>query len=146
MQPIPCFHLPQSRGGTERGTAATVPNGYYYGGQEYSNYDTTISSHYSDHSLNTSTMQPSSQGFRVGGDMRTTLRTSLPDMNKPVNTYSLEQLMTSNKLLPEDVDRQHLERHLARDEFEKLFEMTPIEFYKLPEWKRINLKRKHKLF
>lgn len=81
-----------------------------------------------------------------GGDLRTNLRTSLPDMSKPVNSYPYEQLQTTNQKLPEDVDRQHLERHLNRDEFEGLFEMTPIEFYKLPEWKRINLKRKAKLF
>ncbi|CAK5077446.1 unnamed protein product [Meloidogyne enterolobii] len=74
------------------------------------------------------------------------LRSSLPDMSKPVKIYPLEHLQTTNKQLPEDVDRQHLERHLGRDEFDKCFGMTPIEFYKLPEWKRINLKRKHKLF
>lgn len=99
--------------------------------------------------MNAYTTLPSLQNgkdFRIGGDVRTTLRTSLPDMSKPVNIYKLEQLQTSNKNMPEDVDRQHLERHLAREEFESLFEMTPIEFYKLPEWKRINLKRKLKLF
>uniref|UniRef100_A0A183CJH5 LIM zinc-binding domain-containing protein n=1 Tax=Globodera pallida TaxID=36090 RepID=A0A183CJH5_GLOPA len=123
---IPCWHLPQSRMGTmaeER--AATMPDGYgYY------------------HSLDLS----ASIGGIPSGDIRSTLRTSLPDMSRPVKTYSLELLQTSNKLLPEDVDRQHLERHLNREEFEKHFEMTPIEFYKLPEWKRINLKRKLKLF
>lgn len=103
-------------------------------------------------SLNAYSTLPSShqatngKDFHVGGDMRTTLRSSLPDMSKPVKTYPLEKLQTTNKALPEDVDRQHLERHLAREEFEELFEMTPIEFYKLPEWKRINLKRKAKLF
>ncbi|KAF1610085.1 UNVERIFIED_CONTAM: Actin-binding LIM protein 2, partial [Eudyptes robustus] len=61
-------------------------------------------------------------------------------------TYKLEDLQTTNKKLPSDVDRQHLERHLNRDEFEEIFEMTAIEFYKLPEWKRVNLKRKFKLF
>lgn len=84
--------------------------------------------------------------YTNGGDLRIQLRTSLPDMSKPVNSYSYSQLQTTNKKLPEDVDRQHLERHLNRNEFEELFEMTPIEFYKLPEWKRINLKRKAKLF
>ena len=82
----------------------------------------------------------------AGGSLRTTLRTSLPDLNKPVKTYPIEQLETHNKKLPDGVDRQHLERHLGLDDFERLFEMTPIEFYKLPEWKRINLKRKYKLF
>ena len=96
-----------------------------------------------------------------GGASPAYLRSSLPDMSKPVKIYPLEHLQTTNKQLPEDVrilkilifenfylkvDRQNLERHLGRDEFDKCFGMTPIEFYKLPEWKRINLKRKHKLF
>lgn len=98
-------------------------------------------------SLNASTLPSQGGHYRpVGGDIKTTLRTSLPDMSKPVKTYALADLQTSNKKLPEDVDRQHLERHLAREEFEEVFDMTPIEFYKLPEWKRINLKRKVKLF
>lgn len=74
------------------------------------------------------------------------IRSSLPDMSKTVKFYTLERIQTTNKEFPEDVDRQHLERHLSRDEFEKHFGMAPIEFYKLPEWKRINLKRKLKLF
>lgn len=102
-----------------------------------------MNSHFSDHSLNASSVNDSTH---ARGDLRTNLRTSLPDLNKQVKTYSLNQLQTDNKKLPEDVDRQHLERHLNREEFEELFEMAPIEFYKLPEWKRINLKRKFKLF
>ncbi|KAI6235365.1 Zinc finger, LIM-type domain and Villin headpiece domain-containing protein [Aphelenchoides besseyi] len=136
---LPCFHLPQ--GGTFGGRAATLPDGYYYAGM-----DTTLSSHFSDISLNTSFTMPMNDSNLRSGDLRTNLRTSLPDLNKPVKTYPLEQLQTNNKKLPEDVDRQHLERHLTREQFEELFEMAPIEFYKLPEWKRINLKRKFKLF
>ncbi|VDO46878.1 unnamed protein product [Haemonchus placei] len=136
---LPCFHVPESRGSTMR--AATLPTGYNYGTLSMENLDTTISSQYSDHSL-AGTMG----GMRTVGEMRHTLRSSLPDMSKPAKIYDLADLQTTNKKLPEDVDRQHLERHLARDEFERLFGMSPIEFYKLPEWKRINLKRKHKLF
>lgn len=138
---IPCFHLPPSRTGTAK--AATLPDGYYYG-QSLDNLDTTISSHFSENSLNTIPHQD--KDGRIGGDMRTNLRTSLPDMSKPAKIYPLEALQTTNSELPEDVDRLHLERHLARDEFEQLFGMTPIEFYKQPEWKRVNMKRKLKLF
>lgn len=67
-------------------------------------------------------------------------------MSRPAKIYPLETLQTTNSDLPDDVDRLHLERHLAREEFEDLFGMTPIEFYKQPEWKRINMKRKVKLF
>lgn len=80
------------------------------------------------------------------GESRNNLRSSLPDMSKPAKIYPLNVLQTSNKKLPDDVDRAHLERHLNRNQFEETFSMSPIEFYKLPEWKRINLKRKAKLF
>ncbi|VDM58597.1 unnamed protein product, partial [Angiostrongylus costaricensis] len=137
---LPCFHVPESRGSTVR--AATLPSGYNYGTLSMENLDTTISSQYSDHSL-AGTL---GVGMRAVCEVRPILRSSLPDMSKPAKIYDLADLQTTNKKLPEDADRQHLERHLARDEFEKLFGMSPIEFYKLPEWKRINLKRKHKLF
>ena len=153
---IPCFHLPPSRTGTAK--AATLPDGYYYG-QSLDNLDTTISSHFSESKESTSvagfipmisdslnTIPQQDKDGRIGGDMRTNLRTSLPDMSRPAKIYPLEILQTTNSDLPEDVDRLHLERHLARDEFEDLFGMTPIEFYKQPEWKRINMKRKLKLF
>jgi actin-binding LIM protein len=145
---LPCFHLPQSRTGTER--AITLPDGYgYYGG--------TLNSHLSDRkyictsnkikkifnrldSLNETALSEYTPGPSVA------LRSSLPDMSKSVKTYPLEKILATNKDLPDGVDRQHLERHLNREEFEEHFGMAPIEFYKLPEWKRINMKRKLKLF
>ncbi len=63
-----------------------------------------------------------------------------------VKIYSIAELQTTNQNLPKDVDRKHLEWHLNRAAFEQLFSMTPIEFYRLPEWKRIQLKRKVNLF
>uniref|UniRef100_A0A1I8ANG7 HP domain-containing protein n=1 Tax=Steinernema glaseri TaxID=37863 RepID=A0A1I8ANG7_9BILA len=152
---IPFFHIPTSL--TDGGRAATLPNGYQYGHNlSLDNLDTTISSHYSEHSLSTApsgtlpaggyaARSSSTAGPRTA-QVPTALRSSLPDMSKPAKSYALEELQTTNKKLPDDVDRQHLERHLNREEFENLFSMTPIEFYKLPEWKRINLKRKVKLF
>ncbi|CAL2049247.1 unnamed protein product [Caenorhabditis brenneri] len=137
---LPCFHIPedQSRANTLR--AATLPTEF---GQNLSleNLDTTISSHYSEHSM---TESGTAGGPRSAGGAA--LRSSLPDMSKPAKQYDLTILQTTNSNLPEDVDRQHLERHLPRDQFEEIFKMSLIEFYKLPEWKRINLKRKHKLF
>nr|AAC35506.1 putative actin-binding protein UNC-115 [Caenorhabditis elegans] len=136
---LPCFHIPEdSRANTLR--AATLPTEF---GQNLSleNLDTTISSHYSEHST---TESGTAGGPRSAGGA--VLRSSLPDMSKPAKQYDLLFLQTTNSELPEDVDRQHLERHLPRDQFEEIFKMSLIEFYKLPEWKRINLKRKHKLF
>ncbi|KAK0396881.1 hypothetical protein QR680_001897 [Steinernema hermaphroditum] len=151
---IPFFHVPASL--SEGGRAATLPNGYQYGHNlSMENLDTTISSHYSEHSLSTAPSGTLPAGYAARSSstagprtaqVPAALRSSLPDMSKPVKAYPLIELQTTNKKLPDDVDRQHLERHLNREEFEDLFSMTPIEFYKLPEWKRINLKRKLKLF
>jgi hypothetical protein len=38
-----------------------------------------------------------------GGASPAYLRSSLPDMSKPVKIYPLEHLLTTNKQLPEDV-------------------------------------------
>ncbi|VDD94028.1 unnamed protein product [Enterobius vermicularis] len=157
---IPFFHIPASRVGMS-GRAATMPDGYRYGKDiSMDGFDTTISSHFSDLPEDKSIVLESLIGGTLprsydmhtsgtgpgGGEGRGGLRSSLPDMSKPAKIYPLQELQTTNKTLPEDVDRVHLERHLDREEFEKTFGMSPIEFYKLPEWKRINLKRKVKLF
>uniref|UniRef100_A0AC35U819 Actin-binding LIM protein 1 n=1 Tax=Rhabditophanes sp. KR3021 TaxID=114890 RepID=A0AC35U819_9BILA len=147
---LPNFHIPN--GGT-LGKAATLPEGYGYHvyGTSMEHLDTTISSHFSNLSLNSATLSSHGYSSRQNtlngqGDLRTNLRSSLPDMSKKVSIYTLSELQTTNKDLPGEVDRMHLERHLVREDFEEIFKMTPIEFYKLPEWKRINLKRKVKLF
>ncbi|CAJ0575945.1 unnamed protein product, partial [Mesorhabditis spiculigera] len=124
---MPCFHVPESRSSTLR--ANTLPTGYY--GHSLENLDVTVEA------------APMRQDL---GESRPGLRSSLPDMSRPVKTYPLATLQTTNKNVPEECDRNHLERHLNRDEFEEVFGMAPIEFYKLPEWKRINMKRKIKLF
>ncbi|VDK44128.1 unnamed protein product [Anisakis simplex] len=163
---IPFFHIPQRAGMC--GRAATLPDGYHYGqvtagdlSTMDGHLDSTLTSHFSDQSLNgTAEIMVGGGGTLPGigavipgtggggGTISTAglLRSSLPDMSKPAKIYALNELQTSNKKLPEDVDREHLERHLNRAEFEQIFSMSPIEFYKLPEWKRINLKRKAKLF
>ncbi|XP_077506386.1 actin-binding LIM protein 2-like [Amblyomma americanum] len=64
----------------------------------------------------------------------------------PPKLYPYHLLMTSNYRLPVDVDRCHLERHLSNEEFQALFHMSRLEFYRLPEWKRNDLKRRAKLF
>uniref|UniRef100_A0A914VGH2 Actin-binding LIM protein 1 n=1 Tax=Plectus sambesii TaxID=2011161 RepID=A0A914VGH2_9BILA len=149
---IPYFAAPRPGYGLAP-KAATLPEGYHYADMSTENLNTTISSQYSDHSLprgggtlpphmsgtfDTSRFQPSYGGGNI--------RSSLPDMSKPPKIFPLHELQTTNKNLPEEVDRCHLERHLNRETFEDLFKMTPIEFYKLPEWKRVNMKRKVKLF
>jgi len=61
--------------------------------------------------------------------------------------YTYEELkIMSKKRLPSDVDRDRLERHLSDSEFHTLFQMTRSDFYRLPEWRRIDLKKRFKLF
>ncbi|CDW52001.1 actin binding protein UNC 115 [Trichuris trichiura] len=69
------------------------------------------------------------------------LRSSLPDMSKPPKvSFKSHFQQGTHSLMWIDATLRY------RNEFEGLFHMTPIEFYKLPEWKRINLKRRAKLF
>ena len=62
------------------------------------------------------------------------------------NVYPLHLLVTSNYRLPGDVDRCNLERHLTDAEFEMIFKCLRDEFYRLPTWKRCDLKRRNFLF
>ncbi|KRX25997.1 Actin-binding LIM protein 1 [Trichinella nelsoni] len=125
--------------------AATLPHSNMSALYDLHFKNSTINSELSNHSYVASTSMSSNERYQPSYGSGV-LRSSLPDMSKPPKIYRYSELMTTNKKLPEDVDRCHLERHLSRDEFEGLFGMTPIEFYKLPEWKRINLKRRAKLF
>ncbi|CAF3751967.1 unnamed protein product [Rotaria socialis] len=61
--------------------------------------------------------------------------------------YTYEELkIMSKKRLPSDVDRDRLECHLSDNEFYTLFQMTRSDFYRLPEWRRVDLKKRFKLF
>ncbi|XP_054168729.1 actin-binding LIM protein 2-like [Oppia nitens] len=79
-------------------------------------------------------------------------RRSMPNVNfhlhsnDPPRQYPYHLLVTNNYRLPPDVDRCHLERHLQNSEFEQLFHMNRIDFYRLPEWRRNEMKRRVKLF
>ena len=68
---------------------------------------------------------------------------ALPKANK---FYPIHLLLTSNYRLPNDVDRCNLERHLNDTDFELVFEMPRSDFYRLPLWKRSDLKKRVKLF
>lgn len=88
----------------------------------------------------------------------THLRRSLPNMsaaalaaqqaisNEPPKIYPAHLLFTSNYRLPADVDRCQLERHLSDVEFEAIFQLTRSEFYRIPIWKRNELKKRCRLF
>ncbi|KRZ34268.1 Actin-binding LIM protein 1 [Trichinella pseudospiralis] len=141
---IPYAQVPKAGYGLSP-KAATLPHSNMSALYDLHFKNSTINSELSNHSYVASTSMSSTERYQPSYGSGV-LRSSLPDMSKPPKIYRYSELMTTNKKLPEDVDRCHLERHLSRDEFEGLFGMAPIEFYKLPEWKRINLKRRAKLF
>lgn len=81
------------------------------------------------------------------------LRRSMPNVSLlhmhsegPPKLYPYHLLATTNYRLPPDVDRCHLERHLSNEEFQYIFHCDRIDFYRMPEWKRNELKRRARLF
>jgi actin-binding LIM protein len=76
-------------------------------------------------------------------------RDSWPRVPSPLqapNIYPLHLLFTTNYRLPGDVDRCNLEAHLSDAEFDTVFRMGREDFYRLPYWKRCDMKRKYCLF
>ncbi|XP_070070215.1 coiled-coil domain-containing protein 40 isoform X2 [Drosophila takahashii] len=77
---------------------------------------------------------------------------SLPNMahsmlvHEPAKIYPYHLLLITNYRLPSDVDRCNLERHLSDIEFEHILQCARTEFYRLPQWRRNELKRRVKLF
>nr|XP_046231013.1 dematin isoform X2 [Scatophagus argus] len=73
---------------------------------------------------------------------------SLPSiLEQKIHPY--EALMVTHRgrcKLPPGVDRTRLERHLAPEEFERVFGMPMAEFDRLSLWKRNELKKKASLF
>ncbi|XP_011643792.1 actin-binding LIM protein 2 isoform X5 [Pogonomyrmex barbatus] len=88
-------------------------------------------------------------GGHVGGHH---VRRSLPDMGaahvptEPPKLYPYHLLVITNYRLPADVDRCNLERHLSDAEFEAVLQCTRAEFYRLPQWRRNDIKRRARLF
>lgn len=91
-------------------------------------------------------------------------------IHEPAKIYPYHLLLITNYRLPADVDRCNLERHLSDSEFDAIFGVNIIhiltshffsineiffltltqcnrpEFYRLPQWRRSELKRRAKLF
>lgn len=93
-------------------------------------------------------------GSALAGPVRgaCVVRRSLPNMatsalmNEPAKLYPYHLLLISNYRLPPDVDRLNLERHLSDAEFEAILQITRHDFYRLPQWRRNELKRRARLF
>ncbi|XP_072394168.1 actin-binding LIM protein 1 isoform X4 [Diabrotica undecimpunctata] len=90
--------------------------------------------------------------YPTGGYASQQVRRSLPNMahsiliNEPAKIYPFHLLVVTNFRLPSDVDRLNLERHLSDQEFEALLQMARSDFYRLPQWKRNEMKRRIRLF
>ncbi|XP_011312350.1 actin-binding LIM protein 2 isoform X4 [Fopius arisanus] len=78
------------------------------------------------------------------------IRRSLPDMGaapaEPPKLYPYHLLIITNYRLPADADRCNLERHLSDAEFEAVLQYSRAEFYRLPQWRRNEIKRRARLF
>ncbi|KAG4080226.1 hypothetical protein HA402_008297 [Bradysia odoriphaga] len=80
------------------------------------------------------------------------IRRSLPNMahsmlvHEPAKIYPYHLLLITNYRLPADVDRCNLERHLSDVEFEAILQCTRSEFYRMPQWRRNDIKRRARLF
>ncbi|XP_049823203.1 actin-binding LIM protein 3 isoform X3 [Aethina tumida] len=91
-------------------------------------------------------------GRYPGGGYSSQVRRSLPNMahsmliNEPAKIYPYHLLLITNYRLPADVDRCNLERHLSDQEFEGIFQIARPDFYRLPAWRRNELKRRARLF
>ncbi|XP_076178823.1 actin binding LIM protein Uncoordinated 115a isoform X3 [Ptiloglossa arizonensis] len=159
--------------GTQR--AFTLPNAarhynsgdYSFSGMGDKTHSTDFSSGKSDIStgsitdvdrraLNDGGMLPSSTtytgglGSVVGSHGGHHVRRSLPDMgtapSEPPKLYPYHLLIITNYRLPADVDRCNLERHLSDAEFEAVLQFSRAEFYRLPQWRRNEIKRRARLF
>ncbi|XP_077297355.1 actin binding LIM protein Uncoordinated 115a isoform X2 [Arctopsyche grandis] len=80
------------------------------------------------------------------------VRRSLPNMahshlvHEPAKIYPYHLLLITNYRLPHDVDRLNLERHLSDMEFEAILQCGRHDFYRLPQWRRNDIKRRARLF
>ncbi|XP_015597128.1 actin-binding LIM protein 2 isoform X7 [Cephus cinctus] len=149
------------------GSVSALPGDYSFSGMGDKTHSTDFSSGKSDIStgsitdvdrraLNDGGILPSSTtytgglGSVVGVHGGHHVRRSLPDMGaaptEPPKLYPYHLLVITNYRLPADVDRCNLERHLSDAEFEAILQFTRAEFYRLPQWRRNEIKRRARLF
>lgn len=64
----------------------------------------------------------------------------------PAKEIPYKELVASLGRPPKGIDRTRLEMYLSDSEFEKVFQLSRVAFYRLPEWKRNDLKRRVDLF
>ncbi|XP_045506643.1 actin-binding LIM protein 2 isoform X3 [Colias croceus] len=162
-----------ARGGSGTGTrASTLPAGmspcngdFTFSGLGDKTHSTDFSSGKSDISAGSITdvdrsavtteggvLVRGAAGGSTAGSRAGAVRRSLPNMatshlvHEPAKLYPYHLLLITNYRLPPDVDRLNLERHLSDAEFEAILQFSRAEFYRLPQWRRNELKRRARLF
>ncbi|XP_011497253.1 PREDICTED: actin-binding LIM protein 3 [Ceratosolen solmsi marchali] len=148
------------------GSISALPGDYSFSGMGDKTHSTDFSSGKSDIStgsitdvdrraLNDGGILPSSTTYTGGLESAIVghgqhVRRSLPDMGaaptEPPKLYPYHLLIITNYRLPADVDRCNLERHLSDTEFEAVLHCTRTDFYRLPQWRRNDIKRRARLF
>ncbi|VDK38744.1 unnamed protein product [Taenia asiatica] len=73
-----------------------------------------------------------------------TMSTKLEE--SPAKEIPYKDLVASLGRPPKGIDRTKLEMYLSDLEFEEVFQLSRVAFYRLPEWKRNDLKRRVDLF
>ncbi|XP_036359317.1 advillin isoform X2 [Octopus sinensis] len=66
------------------------------------------------------------------------------ELSQYTKKYPIEQLR--RQFLPKEIDRTNKEKYLSNEDFQKIFKMTPEEFYSKPTWKQVELKKQNDLF
>lgn len=133
--------------------AATLPvSGAFGGPLNYRYYDMLMADRHdattrtSNSSINTETSKVTSTVFDQPGVSLMTFQKSSWHTDVSPSIYPYDRLKISNFDLPKDVDRNMLEIHLSKDEFESIFDMAREEFRHLPEWKQNDLKKRMDLY
>ncbi|XP_076812609.1 uncharacterized protein LOC143459370 isoform X2 [Clavelina lepadiformis] len=100
-----------------------------------------------DNTLNTSVDGFENSTFiKVNSEAKLTKGVSMPAIPGQVKLFPYHILSTLNRRLPKGVDRTRLEQHLTFKEFNEIFGMTRDQFWRLPKWKRMEMKKKVHLF
>lgn len=150
MSTLANFPVPKP-GYTLQPKAATLPvTGAYGGPLDYRYYDLLLADRHdtrtSNSSINTETSKVTSTVFDQPGVSLMTFQKSSWHTDVSPTIYPYERLKISNFDLPKDVDRNMLEIHLSKEEFDSIFGMAKEEFRHLPEWKQNDLKKRMDLY
>ncbi|KAK4472089.1 hypothetical protein MN116_005460 [Schistosoma mekongi] len=134
-------------------TAFNTPNGVKY---TSSTTTTTLPNGHSSHYLQRNLMSLDADDRRLIGSssshpsvlfLSSTPSDIFHKKSPPVpKMISYEILRGYKGIYPKGIDRTAVETHLSDEEFQQVFSLSRTAFYRLPEWKRNDLKRRAQLF